>query len=67
KAKLTSPKTKVSRFWDYRPFSRVVRGLRAYLSLKDYDEINELEGLGAPRGEALLLVKDGSVFSSGST
>ncbi|MGE0764813.1 MAG: hypothetical protein AB7N80_16185, partial [Bdellovibrionales bacterium] len=53
----TSPKTKVSRFWDYRPFSRVVRGLRAYLSLKDYVEINELEGLGAPQYEAVILVR----------
>ncbi|MGE0762071.1 MAG: hypothetical protein AB7N80_02215, partial [Bdellovibrionales bacterium] len=55
----TSPKTKVSRFWDYRPFSRVVRGLRAYLSLKDYVEINELEGLGELREVAVILVKGG--------
>ncbi|MGE0764352.1 MAG: hypothetical protein AB7N80_13810, partial [Bdellovibrionales bacterium] len=55
-------KTKVSRFWDYRPFSRVVRGLRAYLSLKDYVEINELEGLGASRNEALILIRDQRVL-----
>ncbi|MGE0762024.1 MAG: hypothetical protein AB7N80_01975 [Bdellovibrionales bacterium] len=67
KAKLTSPKTKVSRFWDYRPFSRVVRGLRAYLSLKDYVEINELEGLGELREVAVVLVKNEKMRTLNST
>ncbi len=41
-----------NKFWDYRPFTRVVIGLKAMLSLKNYIEINELEGLGYNRMEA---------------
>ncbi|MGZ3711632.1 MAG: transposase [Bdellovibrionota bacterium] len=37
------------KFWDYRPFTRVVKGIRGYLSLRDYIEINQLEGAGIPR------------------
>jgi hypothetical protein len=40
------------KFWDYRPFTRVVEGLRAFLTLRDYIEVNELEGLGYPREAA---------------
>jgi REP element-mobilizing transposase RayT len=36
--------TKGQKFWDYRPFTRVVIGYRAVLSLKDYLLINRLEG-----------------------
>lgn len=34
------------RFWDRRPFSRVVESFREFLNLKDYIRINELEGYG---------------------
>jgi hypothetical protein len=38
------------KFWDYRPFSRVVSGgRRSWLTLRDYIEINELEGSGLSR------------------
>ncbi len=40
------------KFWDYRPFTRVIVGLRDLLSIKNYIEINELEGLGYNRMEA---------------
>jgi REP element-mobilizing transposase RayT len=40
------------RFWDRRPFSRIVVGGREELALKDYLEINELETLGCSRQEA---------------
>jgi hypothetical protein len=40
------------RFWDYRPFTRVVQGLRAFLTLKDYIEVNQLEGIGYARKAA---------------
>ncbi|MEQ1878173.1 MAG: transposase [Bdellovibrionia bacterium] len=40
------------KFWDYRPFTRVVRGLRALLTLKDYIDINHIEGFGVKREEA---------------
>lgn len=37
------------KFWDYRPFTRVVRGWRAVLGLRDYIVINQLEGIGTHR------------------
>jgi hypothetical protein len=49
-------KTVKGRFWDYRPYSRVVQGYRAPLTLRDYIFINQLEGQGRGRDEARLLV-----------
>lgn len=40
------------KFWDYRPFTRIVQGFRAYLNLKDYLVINQLESYGLKRGLA---------------
>lgn len=40
------------KFWDYRPFTRVVRGYRAVISLKNYIQINFWEGQGLERTEA---------------
>ncbi|MAV91231.1 MAG: hypothetical protein CL676_07400 [Bdellovibrionaceae bacterium] len=37
------------KFWDERPFSRVVRGRRAFLTVRDYVFLNHLEGQGVPR------------------
>lgn len=48
-------KTK-TKFWDYRPFTRVVRGFRAALTLKDYIAINQLEGVGVGRIEARFIL-----------
>jgi len=46
-------KTKASdHFWDYRPFSRVVIGYGAFLNMREYIRINELEGFGGGRTEA---------------
>lgn len=45
-----------ARFWDYRPFTRIVRGFRAFLTLRDYMAINRLEGAGVPRERARWLV-----------
>lgn len=50
---------KVFRFWDYRPFSRVVRSYKALLTLRDYIEINKLEGYGYARSEARFLIEWG--------
>jgi REP element-mobilizing transposase RayT len=47
------------KFWDYRPFTRVVEHYRAYLQLKDYIKINMFEGLGVSRIEARFLVRSG--------
>lgn len=49
-------KTK-GKFWDYRPFTRVVMGWRALLTLKDYININQLEATGMQREESRWLVK----------
>ncbi|MFN7904063.1 MAG: hypothetical protein ACK5P5_02665, partial [Pseudobdellovibrionaceae bacterium] len=32
--------------WKYRPFSRVIRGWKAYGIVRDYLQLNELEALG---------------------
>lgn len=44
------------RFWDYRPFTRVVRGFRAFLTMRDYVLINKLEGIGVERATARQVV-----------
>jgi REP element-mobilizing transposase RayT len=44
------------RFWDYRPFTRIVEGFRAFLNLRDYIQVNRLEGYGYSRGEARMIV-----------
>lgn len=45
-------KSTALRFWDYRPFTRVVESWRALLNLRDYIRINQLEGDGATRQDA---------------
>lgn len=45
------------RFWDYRPFTRIVKSFRAFLNLRDYIWINQLEGRGVSRAEAYWIVK----------
>lgn len=42
-----APKTK--RFWDRRPFTRVVIGWHGFKTLRNYIRINECEGHGVPR------------------
>ena len=44
------------KFWDYRPFTRIVEGFRAFLNMRDYVQINQLEGLGVPRLQARLML-----------
>lgn len=44
-------------FWDYRPFTRVVMGLRDYLNIRDYIEINRLESYGYQRPQAKFFLK----------
>jgi REP element-mobilizing transposase RayT len=45
------------KFWDYRPFTRIVTSLREILNLKDYIHVNALEGFGHTRSEARLLIE----------
>lgn len=47
-------------FWDYRPFTRVVQGLKALTSIREYIAINQLEGLGYGRIEAKFLLASNS-------
>jgi REP element-mobilizing transposase RayT len=47
------------KFWDYRPFTRVIRGFRALLTLQDYITINQLEGLGNNRVQARFILASG--------
>jgi REP element-mobilizing transposase RayT len=47
------------RFWDYRPFTRVVIGRRAYLTVRDYIRLNEVEAaFRAPRALARIYVTE---------
>lgn len=45
------------KFWDYRPFTRIVIGLRDLLGITDYLRINQLEGLGFPPDAAKVVRK----------
>ena len=40
------------RFWDHRPFTRVVVGFQAARRMVDYLRINEMEGWGFSKTEA---------------
>jgi putative transposase len=44
------------RFWDYRPFTRIVIGFRAKLKLADYLQINAIESFGHSRSQARFLI-----------
>jgi REP element-mobilizing transposase RayT len=43
------------KFWDYRPYTRVIHGFKALLNLRDYIAINRLEGAGYSKMEATFL------------
>jgi len=45
------------KFWDYRPYTRIVRGLRAVLTLQDYIQVNKWEGEGLGRDQSRMIVK----------
>lgn len=40
------------KFWDSRPFSRIVESWKAVLNLRDYIRLNQIEGGGASRRDA---------------
>jgi REP element-mobilizing transposase RayT len=44
---------KVEKFWDLRPFTRVVEGYRQYVTLQRYIALNQLQGFGCTKREAL--------------
>jgi REP element-mobilizing transposase RayT len=41
-----------TKFWDYRPFTRIVKGFKARLTLRDYIRVNQMEGMGYSRAHA---------------
>jgi len=45
-----------AKFWDRRPFTRLVNGVREFIRVKDYIEINNLEGDGIARKTARWIV-----------
>jgi hypothetical protein len=56
------------KFWDYRPYTRIVNSFKYFLNLKDYLQINQWEGLGTHRQMARVLISKGILlkeFSSG--
>ncbi len=55
----------IKQFWDYRPFTRIIEGLRAFVGVSDYIKINQLEGLGLPRYQATFFIKTKSLVISG--
>ena len=46
-------------FWDYRPFTRIVQSYRAFLNLRDYIYLNQLEGFGHSREFARFFIEYG--------
>lgn len=51
------------KFWDRRPFSRIVQSFTAYLRLRSYVRINELESFGISREEARDIVRGEQMLS----
>lgn len=55
--KAVAAQKKSIQFWDYRPFTRIIHGFKAFLTLKDYIHINRLEGWGYTRDQARFLIE----------
>ena len=45
------------KFWDYRPFTRVLQSYQEYLNLNDYIQINAWEGLSIARTRAVYFMQ----------
>jgi len=45
------------KFWDYRPFTRIITGRRDFLGVEDYLSINRFESLGVPRNFGVQVVQ----------
>jgi hypothetical protein len=54
--RLSAKESKREKFWDCRPFTRVVEGFKAVLTLRDYIRINQLEGAGNHRVDARFML-----------
>ena len=49
-------KLTTGKFWDYRPFTRIVQGFRDFLGLNKYIKLNQLEGCGYTKAQARYLL-----------
>ncbi len=54
------------KFWDQRPYSRVIQSFKHFLTTKAYIEINILEGMGMSRKQAELMVYGSRKYISSS-
>ncbi len=43
---VTDTPLKKGKLWQHRPFTRVVQGLKAYLTVRNYVQLNEQEAVG---------------------
>lgn len=57
-------KSKLEKFWSYRPFTRIIESKRHFLTTRDYIFINELEGQGYGRIQATALVRSSTPRNS---
>jgi hypothetical protein len=48
------------KFWDYRPYTRIIESFKDFLNVSDYIEINVLEGIGINRIKAKWIVANNS-------
>jgi REP element-mobilizing transposase RayT len=53
----TAKGTRPLKFWDARPFTRIVTSLREKLTLKHYIQVNQLEGFGYTKNQARFLLE----------
>jgi hypothetical protein len=53
------------KFWDHRPYSRIARNALAFLYVKNYVRINQLEAVGYTRERARSLVRGKPAPNSG--
>ncbi len=44
------------KFWDRRPFTRIVQSYLGYLKLSDYIKLNRLEGFGYTKNQARIIL-----------
>lgn len=63
--KIATPALQKLRFWDQRPFTRVIQSYQGFLNLRDYIKINVLEGHKVSRSDARVLVNTGVWINTG--
>lgn len=49
--------TSYTKFWNRRPFTRIVQSFKGYMKVRDYVRINQLEGEGHSRDRARAMIE----------